>query len=125
MGVNFAIGWLWIHLGVVSGMALGTGFLRPGFLGGYDAARRRLVRLGHISFFGLGGLNVLFAHASPFAATDSQIAVIAATGLIVAAISMPLACAVVAWRQAWFPLFAVPVIAAICSTALIAWEAVK
>ena len=30
-------------------------------MGGYASLRRRMTRLGHISFFGLGIINVLFA----------------------------------------------------------------
>jgi ABC-type uncharacterized transport system permease subunit len=117
---NLSFGWLWIHLGIVSGMALGTSFLRPGFLGGYASPRRRLVRLGHISFIGLGGINVLFALSVPeIAAPGMQIA---SASLVVAAVSMPLACFAVAWRQVFFPLFCVPVSAALLSTGLIAWE---
>lgn len=33
----------------------------PGWLGEYGATPRRLARLGHIAFFGLGILNVLLA----------------------------------------------------------------
>ena len=119
--MNELFGWLWIHLGVISGMLLGLGFLRPGFLGGYDSPRRRLVRLGHISFFGLGGLNILFAHSGAAVHTDCNHC-IAAIAFIVAGISMPLTCAIVAWRQQFFPLFFVPVSAALLATGLTAWE---
>ena len=33
----------------------------PGWLGEYDETSRRLARLGHIAFFGLGILNLLLA----------------------------------------------------------------
>lgn len=118
--MNELFGWLWIHLGVVSGMLLGLGFLRPEFLGGYDSSRRRLVRLGHISFFGLGALNILFAHASPAVQPDCH--AIAAIAFIIAGVSMPLSCAIVAWRQHFFPLFFVPVSASLLATGLTAWE---
>lgn len=117
---NEAFGWLWIHLGIVSGMLLGLFFLKPDFLGGYGSPRRRLIRLGHISFIGLGALNVLFTLSVPEIASREM--AIAATALIVAAVSMPLTCAAVAWRQSFFPLFFVPVSSALLATALIAWE---
>jgi hypothetical protein len=115
-----AFGWFWIHLGIVSGMLLGMGFLKPGFLGGYGSPRRRLVRLAHISFIGLGGLNILYAYSS--VVDSGGISNLAGVGLIVAAVSMPLVCGLVAWRQTFFPLFVVPVSAALMATGLITWE---
>jgi len=120
IAANLSLGWLWIHLGIVSGMALGMFFLRPGFLGGYASPRRRLVRLGHISFIGLGALNVMFAHSAPEITTQEMSA--ASIGLIVAAVSMPPVCGLVAWRQSLVPLFLVPVSSAWLATGLIAWE---
>lgn len=119
--MNELFGWLWIHLGVISGMLLGLGFLRPGFLGGYNSPRRRLLRLGHISFFGLGALNILFAHSAETVHADC-LHCIAATAFIVAGFAMPLTCGIVAWRQRFFPLFIVPVSAALVATGLTAWE---
>ena len=52
--LNLFLGWLWILLGFVSGMALGMFFHRENWLGGYGSFKRRMYRLGHISFFGLG-----------------------------------------------------------------------
>lgn len=120
IAINQSFGWLWIHLGIVSGAALGMFFLRPGFLGGYASPRRRLVRLGHISFIGLGALNVLFAHSVP--ETGSIQMQIASLALIVAAVAMPLVCGLVAWRPIFFPLFAVPVSAALLGTGAVTWE---
>jgi len=52
--VNLTAGWLGILAGVVSGCAIGLFFHRADWLGGYASFRRRMTRLGHISFFGLG-----------------------------------------------------------------------
>ena len=60
--MNETFGWLWVALGLLSGTILGLRFQREDWLGGYASHRRRLVRLGHISLFGLGFLNILFAH---------------------------------------------------------------
>ena len=65
MVVNEAFGWLWIVLGFASGTLLGLKFQSESWLGGYGSHRRRLIRLGHISFLGLGFLNILFAHSVP------------------------------------------------------------
>ena len=77
----------------------------------------------HISFFGLGALNVLFARSIADHADLS--AAIASIAFVIAAVSMPLACALVAWRRSWFALFLVPVAAALLATGLIAWETLR
>ena len=57
---NLFVGWLWILLGFITGMVLGMFFHGEGWLGGYGSFKRRMYRLGHISFFGLGTVNLLF-----------------------------------------------------------------
>src|SRR6185436_1938733 len=54
------LAWLWILPGFLSGMVLGMFFHREDWLGGYASLRRRMYRLGHISFFGLGAVNLFF-----------------------------------------------------------------
>jgi hypothetical protein len=63
---NLTLAWLWILLGFVSGMVLGLFFHRENWLGGYGSFQRRMYRLGHISFFGLGAVNALFLKGSIF-----------------------------------------------------------
>jgi len=63
---NRRIGWLSTCLGAGSGLILGLWsfdgpFAVPGWLGDYDQTARRLARLGHIAFFGLGILNLLMS----------------------------------------------------------------
>jgi len=63
---NRRVGWLSTCWGVISGAILGLWsfdgpFPVPAWLGEYDQTSRRLARLGHIAFFGLGILNVLVA----------------------------------------------------------------
>lgn len=58
---NLIVGWLGIFAGFVAGALPGLFFWMEDWLGGYGSWRRRLVRLAHISFFGLGFINILFA----------------------------------------------------------------
>src|SRR5262249_19243778 len=63
---NRRIGWLSTCLGAISGAIMGLWSFDgplpvPAWLGEYDQTSRRLARLGHIAFFGLGILNVLLA----------------------------------------------------------------
>lgn len=67
---NRTVAWLSLVLGVASGLLLGLWSFGgpvdvPVWLGDYDSVSRRLVRLCHISFFGLGVLNLLVAHELP------------------------------------------------------------
>ncbi|MHC4940637.1 MAG: hypothetical protein ACYTHK_16980 [Planctomycetota bacterium] len=65
--LNRKVAWTGMAIGAGLGMLLGLWsfdgpFPVPGFLGEYDETARRLMRLGHIAFFGLGFINLLLAH---------------------------------------------------------------
>jgi hypothetical protein len=57
---NLSVAWIGIFLGLVSGSFLGLFFQREEWLEGYSSWQRRLLRLGHISFFGIAFLNLAF-----------------------------------------------------------------
>ena len=59
LNLNVALAWLWMLLGFISGTVLGLNFHRENWLGGYASRQRRLYRLGHVSFFGLGANSSL------------------------------------------------------------------
>lgn len=104
-----AFGWFWIGLGVLSGAILGMRFRDEKFLGGYSTWPRRLIRLGHIAFFGTGILCVLLAstlqrhHLGDFWEST------ASWSMLIGAIGMPLCCALAAFRPRATPLFVLPV----------------
>ena len=110
-----AFGWTWMGMGVLSGAVLGTFFKREDFLGGYDAWKRRLVRLGHIAFFGTGMLCILMAgtlqrHEATFRGGDGLWwAGIIATLLGAGSLLMPPCCALAAWRKGLTWSFVLPV----------------
>lgn len=124
--LNLQIAWFWFSLGIVSGIRLGVCFHRPAWLGGYDSWPRRMIRLGHIAFFGTGFLNLAFALSVPHLAPDRTIAVspplteiafelhslltACSLLLIVGAVSMPTVCFFCAWRKPLRHLFALPVV---------------
>ena len=118
MPLNVAFGWSWILAGVVSGLALGLGFHGDEWLGGYASFRRRLLRLGHISFLGLGFLNILFALSAPRVHLPSATFAIASWALVLGGVSMPACCALMAWRRGFYLLFGVPVVCLLLGTAL-------
>ena len=104
-----AAGWFSMLGGAISGMYMGLRFHRDGWLGGYGSWPRRMVRLGHIAFFGLGSLNLLFALSVRAQPIPAPLADIAAAGFIVGALTMPLACFLAAWRATLRHLFPIPV----------------
>lgn len=116
---NLIAGWLAVVLGMMTGAAIGLGFHRTDFGGGYDSWRRRLARLGHISFFGLGLLNIAFALSldvlvdEPPAASHRLWIDIASIGWIVSLVTMPTVCFLSAWRPVFRHAFFVPVLAAL------------
>lgn len=105
-----AFAWGWMGIGVAAGAALGLGFHRPDMLGGYDAWTRRLMRLGHIAFFGTGMLCLLMAGTLSRHelgdAWETRACVMMASG----AVMMPLCCLLAAWRAKLRALFAMPVV---------------
>jgi hypothetical protein len=63
---NRRVGWVSACVGIASGLVMGLWsfdgpFPVPSWLGEYDQTSRRLARLGHIAFLGLGILNILVA----------------------------------------------------------------
>ncbi|MCA9293565.1 MAG: hypothetical protein KDA20_07110 [Phycisphaerales bacterium] len=118
--LNETFGWLWMGVGVLSGAALGLRFHRDRFLGGYASWPRRLLRLGHIAFFGLGILNVLFACSLPRIDLAPPWPAIASFALIAGAVLMPTCCALAAWRRKFVPLFAAPVLS-VATAITITW----
>ncbi len=103
---NLTAAWTGILLGMVGGAALGLSFHREEWLGGYGSWRRRLLRLGHISLFGLAFVNLAYSST----AARMGWAPGAASALLVAgAVLMPLVCALAAWRPPLRHLFVLPV----------------
>jgi hypothetical protein len=115
---NLLIAWIWILLGFLSGAALGTRFHHEEWLGGYGSFKRRLYRLGHISFFGLAAMNLLFYFTADSAALGPTTALWASRGFLLGAFTMPLCCAVMANFPKAHYLFAVPVISLVAGSAL-------
>lgn len=107
--LNLLAGWLGVLGGVVSGAAIGLFYHREDWLGGYASFHRRMTRLGHISFFGLGFLNLLFAFSIRTVAIPPFEARLASLCFILGLIAMPLCCFLTAWRKALRHLFFVPV----------------
>lgn len=106
------VGWTGMLLGVLSGAVIGLLFNRPGWLGGYAAHSRRFVRLGHISFFGIGLINLFYGLSIDILKIPPSAASWGAWFLLGALITMPLCCFLTAWNISARHLFPVPVLLA-------------
>jgi hypothetical protein len=108
-GLNLLAGWLGMLGGVVSGATVGLFFHRDEWMGGYASFRRRMTRLGHISFFGLGFINLMFVFSMRAVAFPAFEAKLASQCFVLGLITMPLVCFLTAWRKPLRHLFPVPV----------------
>lgn len=120
--INLALAWIWILGGFVSGMLLGLWFHDERWLGGYASHRRRLYRLGHISFFGLGIVNLAFYLTVRAAGLAGDAVRIASGAFIAGAILMPLCCVLMAHWPRVRLLFSLPVLALITGAAAVVLE---
>ena len=102
--MHVLVGWAAALLGAASGALIGLFFHEDTWAGGYSSFRRRMLRLGHISFFGIGFLNV--AYYAAFSQGGGS--PIAGTLLIVGAVFMPTLCYLSAFKPAFRHLFFIP-----------------
>ena len=106
--LNILAAWVGILSGVLAGVAQGLFFHRDDWLGGYASWRRRLMRLGHVSFFGIAFLNLAFAWTARQSGWGPYSPIPAVT-LAAAQVLMPLVCYLAAWRPGMRRLFVLPV----------------
>ncbi len=123
--LNLTLAWLWVVLGFVSGFLLGLNFHREDWLGGYGSFRRRLYRLGHISFFGLGLANLMFYFTIRLLGLAGAALEMASWGFIIGAVSMPVCCLVMAHRPELRALFLIPVLGLTVGSLSTLWEIIK
>jgi uncharacterized membrane protein len=123
MMANMVAAWIGFALGGVAGLTSGLFFHGEAWLGGYGSWRRRMVRLAHVAFFGIGLLNLSFALTARALGIGGGVALSSAL-LIVGAVTMPLACYLAAFRMAFRPLFAIPALSVIAGIVLFLWRIV-
>ena len=122
---NLIMAWLWMLRGFVSGMVLGMFFRGENWLGGYASFKRRMYRLGHISFFGLGAVNLLFCLTVHNFSLAGPLVHFASLAFIVGAIAMPVCCVVMAHFPKAHLIFTVPVVSLIAGGILTLLEVIK
>ena len=122
--INLFAAWIGFLLGCAAGAVSGLFFHETNWLGGYASWERRMIRLGHISFFGIGFLNLAFV--STFHLLEiNRSPPIPSFLLIVGAVTMPLVCYLSAWKPMFRHVFFVPVLSITVGVALVVWEVLK
>ena len=110
--INVTAAWIGFLLGGIAGAIPGLFLYRYDWLGGYTSWQRRLIRLGHIAFFGIGFLNLGLGLTGKALGIESPVASVL---MLVGAATMPLTCYASAFKPAFRHLFFIPATAVILS----------
>ena len=114
--INFLAAWVAILAGLITGTGIGVFFHDAEWMGGYASWRRRMMRLGHISFFGTGFLNLALVVSIDHLHWDGP-PPLASAGFLLGAVAMPAVCFLSAWRESFRHLFFIPVASLILAAA--------
>ena len=123
---NRRVGWLSIAVGVGTGLVMGLWSFDgpvavPEWLGAYGDVSRRLARLGHIAFLGLGILDILLAAELPRLALSSAMKRTASVAMIFGNVLLPPALFAAAACRPCKYLLPFPATAVFVAVALTAW----
>ena len=124
MIINLHAAWIGWLLGCIAGAIPGLFFHDADWLGGYASWRRRLTRLGHISFFGIGFINLGFALTVKALGLQGGLGS-ASVLLVVGAVAMPSVCYLSAWKPAFRHLFFIPASSVAIAIAIITWRIIQ
>lgn len=126
--MNRSIGWASLAAGVATGLVMGLWSFdgplpSPAWLGEYSETPRRLARLGHIAFFGLGILNILLARELSESSLRERGRRLASRAMNVGNVLLPINLFVAAvWHPAKY-VMAIPATAVFVALCLAAWGA--
>ncbi len=130
MPSNRAVAWSSLALGAATGLILGLWSFDgpmpvPEWLGEYGDTNRRLARLGHIAFFGLGILNLLLARELPGLRLGAGGKRVAAVAMNFGNVFLPLTLfAAAAYRPLKY-LMPLPALAVTVAMTIAAWGALR
>ncbi len=122
--INLYAAWIGIFAGCIAGAVQGLFFHKDDWLDGYGSWRRRITRLGHISFFGIGFINFAFAVSLRLLEMEGEL-VVSSRLLIVALITMPLLCYLSAFKKPFRNLFFIPAGSVIIGILLFLWRIIE
>jgi hypothetical protein len=121
MMVNIHAAWIGFFLGCAAGAVPGLFFHGEDWLGGYASWQRRMIRLAHIAFFGVGLLNLSFALTARTLGLETGLRATSVL-LVVGAVAMPLVCYLSAWKRSFRRLFFIPAMSITVGIGLFTWR---
>jgi hypothetical protein len=121
MIVNIYAAWIGFLLGCIAGAVPGLFFYKNVWLGGYSSWPRRMVRLAHISFFGIGILNLAFALTARTLNLETGL-MLSSYLLIIGMVTMPCVCYLSAWKIYFRHLFIIPALSVMLGIAFFLWR---
>jgi amino acid transporter len=128
VSANFRTGWISVAVGAVTGLVLGLWSFDgpvavPPWLGEYEDVSRRLARLGHIAFFGLGILNLLLSWSLPRLLPQRGLRLSASRAMIFGNVCLPIGLFAAALYHPLKYALPVPALAVAAALALAAYGA--
>jgi len=118
--INLYAAWIGMLMGGIFGAVQGLFFHKEEWLGGYDSWQRRMMRLGHISFFGIAFINIAFAFTAKSLNIEYEVA-LPSSLFIIGAIGMPLICYLSAFKKMIRLLFFIPALSIISGVISLIW----
>ena len=118
--LNAISAWTGMFLGVVSGIAMGLFFHRDDWLGGYDSWPRRMLRLGHLAFFGFAFVNLAYALTLKYLGWPEPHP-LTAGALAASTLLTPAVCFLAAWHKPLRHFFALPTVCTLVGVADLLW----
>ena len=128
MESNRTVGWASLAVGVATGLVMGLWSFdgplpTPVWLGAYGDTPRRLARLGHIAFIGLGTINILLARELTESSLGDPARRLASGAMNLGNVLLPITLfAAAAWRPAKYAM-GLPATAVFVALSLAAWGA--
>ena len=119
--LNFYAVWVGIFLGFLAGAVIGLFSHGDDWLGGYSSWQRRMLRLGHISFFGIAIINLVYA-LSVVVFKISIDTNLPSYLFVAGAILMPTVCFLSAYKKNFRQLFPLPGAALVIGTIVFVYK---
>lgn len=123
---NRTVGWWSLATGIAVGLVIGLWsfdgpMATPAWVGEYTDTSRRLIRLGHIAFIGLGMLNILLASELARTSLTPRAARLASSLMVIGNIWLPvLLLGAGVWRPLKY-LMGIPATCVFVALVLAAW----
>lgn len=116
---NIIAAWVSIMVGFWAGVLAGLSFHKEDWKGGYNSWERRLMRLGHVSFFGIAFVNFAFAFTVGHLHLQGVLIKLSSMLFIAAQILMPSVCYAASVKKVLRNLFFIPVLCLIIGAGML------